>query len=647
MSPRRRRSGVILAVVLAAAGAAHAQQSRIRPVSISTWNGFVELGWELESSDRTTPLGSQAMQDETTWIGGVNLKFDGSFLHPALFPFSFDGTLRARRGEIDSTNLAFSGDRDLDTSNYSARLGFFPRRRWTGEAFGNRYVQDLDSVFSPRQTLLRTEYGVIFRHGSRRWPISLRAARRSTRGIEGIDRDESVGIGTLTLGYRDTNKTGRATFEYQDYTETFSRQDYEVRRANTSWSWVGGNRRQFVWSNSAYGFDRTGTAEYRNITLASTATWRANRNLTLQGTLEGFELTDVTGVQRTRQFEGGLDHLLWGSLQTSLDAVLRRSDLPDGGDERFDEGTLRFAYTRHLEPGTLTLEWGRRLRYDVEDRPLAERTVDESFVYDAISPIILGTPGVIPGTVEVTDDTGAIVYVEGIDYELVPVGELLELRVLPGGSILVGQTLRVRYRVTSDPSLDLLTETHLSGGGWQASNGLFVRYRRNRQAQDLRKGLGLGRIDQSTLQQASAGIERRSWRIVASWDDRESQILPYTTTRVQASWTLRASRWLGIGLRARAQRTEFPDLQDESTSRLAGADLSWQTRRMSLTATVEAWRDEILGRRGDHLRGSVVVRWRFRRLEVLGRWIRRYQDIEGSGIDDRDEIRVVVRRFFR
>lgn len=653
----RRRAGLPLAgwlpvallTALVPEPALAQTEGLIRLLRLDSLRGWVELGYELEEQERESPGSRREFgEDEDTLIFGLNLDLAGSFLHPTWLPFSLGGTLRLRATQVDTTSGRFEGDRDSDASQYRLRLGIVPEARWSGQLVATRFVQDLDSTFVPRRTFLRQDLRLTVHRRSRTWPLRFEVGQGGSEGLEGDPRDESRERIVAHIDHFGTTSSSRAEAEVLDYVEDFSRQDYRTVRLTANHRWRPGGSPALVLNTSLYGFDRTGTSEFKNLLAGQGVEWRPWETLSLTGSLETREQEEQErlGTLTTRRGQAQLEHLLWGSLTSRLAAQFQRIERPEGGTQDLDQIGLTLDYLRHLERGNLSLLLAGRLRRDDDDLPDRRAVVREDRLYEPGVPIFLDSPNVLPGTVVVTDAEGEP-FLEGFDYQIVAVGDLVELRVLPTGSILPGETLRITYAVASDPSLDVRTRTRRLGGGWRSRAGWWFRLTHTRQDPEVLVGTASGRFDRSTERIYSAGYERSRWRLNATVEDRESEILPYRLRHFGGSWDRPLGRAARLTLRGRYQRNTFPDRGGESRSRLAAADYRLRRGRLRLGATVQYWHENILGRQGRYFESLMHGRWRYRTIELLANWRLRLQRVEDSGRDDRQEARLVIRRYFR
>jgi len=636
----------LLAVLPAAA-----QTGRlVRPIAFEAFNGFVEVGYDLQSQEREPPLDGRIFhQDETALLYGVGGDIDGSFLHPSLLPFSVGGTLRLRRSEIDANTGRFQGSRNADASQYRLRLGILPAFRWNGELAANQIVQDIDSTFAPTRRIQRRDARLTLRRRSRSWPLVFYAEKSRSKGIEGDPRDETRSSLGMHVDHGGETATTNFDTEVLDYVERSTRQDYRQVRLSFSQRFRVLPSRTLVLNTTVLGYDRQGTTDSRFTIAAQGVDWTPTEDFRVGSRFERTDQRDrFLGRLVIDRTTASLEHRLWGSLATTASLDLQRSRLPEEGRERVNEARLDLDYARHLEAGTLEIGLGRRLRRDDLDLPAGRQLVSEEHLVEDGLPILLDTPGILPETVEVTDVTGTVLYVEGIDYELIDAGGLFELRILAGSAIQPGDTLRVRFTIETSRALDVRTRVNRMRAGWRDRSGAWLRLIREKQVQELLAGIADGRIDQVTDAIYAGGVTRRRWRIAGERRVKRSEILPYKRTGLTLRWTVFDGRRTDLAFDAQKELTTFPDRPGERIDlERAGFDLRVRLRRLRLVLRADRWDEFVLDRNGRFFEGQVQIAWRFRAFELIARARRRLQDIEMSGRDDRDELTVVVRRYFR
>ncbi|MDQ7005850.1 MAG: hypothetical protein Q9Q40_01310 [Acidobacteriota bacterium] len=643
------RGGLCAALLLFVPALAAAQSARIvRPIRVHLGEGYLDFGYHLErASRRPGQSGLVSEQVESTWLGGVSADLEGSFLHPSLLPFSLGGTLRVRRSDVDETAGRLAGRQDTNDSDYRFRLGLLPGFRWSGEIVATSFVQELDSSFAPARLVRRRGEVLSIRRKSRSWPLRFHWRRSRNWGIKGDPRDERKN----DLGFRvdHRGKTGRVSLlaERLDYSEIAARQDYVTHRMSAGLSYRPGGTNKVQLATNFYGYDRTGTSTSRYLLGSGSVAVQPLPDLRLNALFEYQSQEEDIGkrVSKKGKFQGS--HLLWGSLATRVYALLENQALPLDGSLDVREAVLTFDYTRHLEAGALMLGWSRGRRAEEEALPTGERPITEDQTYELGFPILLAHPDVVPGSVSVTDATGTIVYVENMDYEVVERDGVTEIVVVPAGDIVPGQALRINYLVTSVPDLSTVAISRRVSAAWRGTRGLWLRGSRFQKDNRQLSGLSDARLEDLVDTEVRAGYDGRRWGVRGAWRDRQSNILSYASKQFGANWQVLRGRALSVNLRGQIRRTTYPDRVDDTRSRLFGTDVRLQYGRLRVDLGLERWNEVILGRHGRYLQGRLVGRWQLRAVELRLLWYVRYQDVELSGVDDRDEVQIVMRRRFR
>lgn len=639
---------VLLSLVCGAAGSWAQEPKLIQPLRLYGFAGWVELGYEIERADRKPGLsGFRSEQDEKTAIAGLSLDLDGSFLHQKLLPFTLGGTLRLRQTDVQTTTGRLSGSQDSNDSNYRFRLGILPEKRWTGEIMASSFVQEIDSSFAaPRLVRRRTEQFSLIRK-SRSWPLRFRWQRSRYRGILGDPRNENRDNLTATITHRGETLNFRARGDVLDYMERFSRQDYTTKTLTANAGWRPAGSTKLILTTAVYGFDRTGTTAASYFIASETADFTPYEALRFNGVVEYQKQEEEIGRREIHKAIVGANHLLWGSLLTKLSWHAERQQLPFEGTFDFDEGAIGFDYSRTLAPGNLALGWSRNRRDERQFLPTRELMITEEHQYEPGFPLILEQPGILPGSVRVTNPAGTVVYAEGIDYELIHQGDLTELAVLASGTIQAGDLLSVSYLIETPLNRHLVATLRRVKAAWRGRSGLWVGYSWLDRSNDLLEGPADGRIEDVTETQIKGGISRDRWRIQGGITNRDSSILPYRNKHAGVSWQALAGFTWRLNLRAQVRQTTYPDQVDDTRARLIGSELRVNYRRLRVDLALERWNESILGREGRYLQGNLVARWSFRALDLLLRWRLRNQSIEISGVDNREEIRLLLRRRIR
>ncbi len=230
-----------------------------------------------------------------------------------------------------------------------------------------------------------------------------------------------------------------------------------------------------------------------------------------------------------------------------------------------------------------------------------------------------------PSSLTVTSDDGTLLYEEGIDYRSVITGPFLEVIVLPGGRIAIGDLVRVsyRFRVVPDASANAFIwgyELGLRLGGIR----LYVQRSRQDSQDSVPPGVlpVLRNYDDSAV---GIGVDLAnrygSISVAAEHRRQTTDVFDYTTNTLRAALGVMVRRNLEASVRGllMAQRgTEIPLDQ-----LLGEASLEWGlSRALRLRAYVAAWNWDFGLRKEDFLGGGVGLEWNVARLTTLVRFDR-------------------------
>lgn len=153
-----------------------------------------------------------------------------------------------------------------------------------------------------------------------------------------------------------------------------------------------------------------------------------------------------------------LTHQLYQSLTTNLGAGGSTSSLPDGSISSVGP-FLDVAYQKRIPwDGTISLGTGASYRLQDQDVPGGVASVfQEQHTFADTAPFTLNNPNVILSTIVITNQSSSIVYDEGADYSVQPLGNLVQIVRNPLGRILPGETVLVSYDYEVSPDLRYYT----------------------------------------------------------------------------------------------------------------------------------------------------------------------------------------------
>ncbi len=196
-------------------------------------------------------------------------------------------------------------------------------------------------------------------------------------------------------------------------------------------------------------YDRGGTLATSSLYLDELLRLQHRKNLASSLRYVAQQLDSFSGPPSdSQQLVAELNHRLYDSLETDVFLARNRTTSPTGRTD-FEEVGVDAVYTKKL-PGGAELRARFNSRYGVRDSLRGdgqELVRDERHVARFGVPARLERPGVIAGSVVVTDTLRATLYEEGVDYELLLIGDFAEITPLEGGRIRDGQVILVEYRI--------------------------------------------------------------------------------------------------------------------------------------------------------------------------------------------------------
>lgn len=228
--------------------------------------------------------------------------------------------------------------------------------------------------------------------------------------------------------------------------------------------------------------------------------------------------------------------------------------------------TLSEQYTRKLSDwANFTL--GYKLDLDHESRDSsggAQNVIDENVhLKDGLN-TFLALPSVSTGTLRVTDPTSTIVYVRDVDYELVEVGPLTQIRRLPGGTIPNDSTVLASYSSSLNPAVAFSSLGNAVNGRidfWKGVLGLYARW--TSLEFDGGESLLLRTLDDKTV-----GVDS-TWRWLragAEYEMADSNLAPFERKRLYQSAQFSAAQDVKLGVNVDQNWTTFTDTHMRQTS---------------------------------------------------------------------------------
>lgn len=434
------------------------------------YNQGGELGTEFHYLTESEKNGGESVNfGNTSMEEYILYRMKAYVYHPRLV--DIDASFKLGLLQQSLSNSGLSGDNlslrggssNTYLDAYSLYLNFLKDHPFSFSLWARHDRDAVMELFTDRLMIDTQDYG-----GALHWkkgPFPMDLSIGQTRNHEwGFDSTSDSSM--RSLDYTIRNAVGRwmtsqLHYRFQDYEQSFTTdgpikldQHTQLRSSDLDFNnsiFFDAARRSSL-STSLRLFNQTGSQELSN------AYWQERLMLQLTKKLRSYALFSIMNNRlrgqeiSTWRGEAGLDHKLFDSLEEHLDLHWRESSFA-GDTERQFGPTGRLAYTRRTPLGVLSAAYSHTLD-QVERtgasgvRPIA----DEALTMHLGANNFLRNPGVVNGSIQVTDPTHNVTYQEGFDYEVILQGNLTALRILPGHRISDNQAVLVSYDVefTSD-----------------------------------------------------------------------------------------------------------------------------------------------------------------------------------------------------
>ncbi|MCX7015119.1 MAG: hypothetical protein NTW86_21630 [Candidatus Sumerlaeota bacterium] len=440
---------------------AQEEAAPIAPFKLTDWGGEVGF-WVDYASETQKHADAQTIQySNLSFEEYLDYELAGYLYHPRLVDFRARFKTGLLQQTIDQQGQTFDnravGGSNTAVYGYDVNVQLLKRHPVSGFLLANRDRDAVRELFTDRVMLETENYGggVNLKAGPFSMDVSYRESRVNEIGFE--SRSDSI---SRMFEYRVRNTLmdrvrSELRYRRQDYEQNFEAhgplvsvdrqtnlQSNDVTFDNTidltrdRTSYLSSNVRQY---------DQTGTQEF------STQSWQERLNLRHSKSLDTYYMFSLLRSQLedsdilTKRAEIGLNHRLYESLLTHVDAHWRQSDFAEVSDtQRGVTGNVNYRKTTPW--GLLTAGYGRTVDQIERGGESSDRIViDEALtMVDGVTQF-LANPDVDAGSIVVTDQAGHNTFVKGFDYDVETRGNRTGLRLLLGGLLKDGDIVLVDY----------------------------------------------------------------------------------------------------------------------------------------------------------------------------------------------------------
>lgn len=546
----------IAPLCIAAAMLVCMQGTGARPLAgIGNWSSNAELSYELERQDTQSENAPSRAYDSDRFREKLNIKNQGYYLlDPELATGNMGMTLEFLQEQDNFAGINGSQNGQLIGYNFDIRL--LPSKPYTLLAYADRNQDSLHRDFGTRSDITNTNFGARFdlrngnflgKNGIPYFRTSLGVTHNhtveDTRGPrQGFRRNEVRN--ELDYSAHKGFETADLDFNYrlEDVKDNaLARSSFINQTANLTYSLDFGPNLNRRWDSHLGYLKRNGTTDTQFILVNENLHIAHFKNLSTnyRYSLTSYKTPNGTTLNQTGS--ASLQHRLYKNLITSIRGQGTKTDLPNGSRDSY-QGSINMNYNRKLPEQGQVFVYGAT-RYQINNNNLDSSlvdVVDESHnapaVLGAGSGFELNRPFPVTGTIEIVDNRGGsrLPVQEGIDYELLPQGENIQIIPIPTSPIIQpGDPLLISYSYEVSPSISYSTAYWSLGGG---VNYRWLRF--SVMHEDSNQSLLSGR-DQTFLNDRR--LDRVSLGLHGEWKQLQGRV--NNTYQVENSTRLKYRRW--------------------------------------------------------------------------------------------------------
>ncbi len=308
-------------------------------------------------------------------------------------------------------------------------------------------------------------------------------------------------------------------------------------------------------------FDRTGTSPYRTLTLSEDIRWFPAPELRSRTRYE-FSRYEASRDSARHSLGQSFTHYLYESLTTILAGRMSRDELSDGKIRQVG-GSLDLRYQKSIPIGMLILQYRGGL--ERQENNLESATVpvigeEVTLSIDVVT--LLSQQDVVSDSVVVSNADRTTIYDEGLDYRLIRRDRLVEIRRIPGGRILEGDTVLVDYEYQTAPDLTFDTTQHLMSVELYLVEALRLYVRKLTVDQDVVYGDPGRALQDSDDLVLGIDLALGDFRIRGEYEDSDSTYTSFSQIMAEIAYRTEIGRDATIGASVNETRTTYPDGND-------------------------------------------------------------------------------------
>jgi len=528
-----------------------AQRQQFRDFEIDRFDSSLEFysryqNDKIEQNGATTRTDSELLFRET--VGISTRAFIG---HRNLIDLTADASLGFEDNFIDSDT---QGLRDEHESELFSQFDINALILGKGPApltvFARRHESLLERAFAGSIDSETSEFGASVQLFAETVPTTLRYSHRIENLSDqlGIVDDDRVEDTITALSIWAPAPGHRVTLDYDldfvDEKRSNSQTNFTRHNGILTHEWDFGEKDEHDLRSSLLVREQTGDFEESTLrlnealTLNHSDTLRTRYNLTLED-------REVSGqVQRLAQGRATIRHELFDSLVTTASIGASRVDLPNDNFTRDEyDGAFGLEYTKRVPFGRLDASAALAgLRVDESERGSIIRIFDAPRVLNSGVPALLIGNTILEDSIVISDLSGSIFYVDGLDYSSTAFTDRVELLRIITGSIFENQTVLVDYSLGPDEAATIETYTSSFAARYTIDEGALTGFSPYAEYSDTSQTIdpvGSRLPIESTM--LRYGVDYRLGQLTfnVEQEDRDSTVSPFDALRASARFDQR------------------------------------------------------------------------------------------------------------
>jgi hypothetical protein len=616
------------------------------------------VGVDIEGlREDVTSHGSTAVHENLMLVPLVGLRLQGSVYHPNLMTFDLSGQggVGWMYDSVTSPGYELTRHESQNLFTYLATVNFLSSKPYNATFFASQDHTYNNYDFFNTVTADSTRYGGRLGWSTEHFNLNADMGYRDlyTSGLTGTSEIAETYLNFNGLNQRERGSS-TLTYSYDDFANRLNggpEQTSLSQSVSASDTETFGSRDQITATTGAsYGW-----AEYAD---QHAETFNATENVVVKHTpnLESFLALNYQDTHldpaSSYMFQGdaGLRHQLYESLTSTLDFHGNYGEASSPGssslNDRYGVG-LNEDYSKRLGSwGHLTLGGGAIVDHqDFGSSGSGVLTIiNESHVLKDTTVTFLNNPRVLAATVIVTGPGGVPNYDNGVDYRLIPHGEMMEIQRIPTSiNLLDGATILVSYQSDSGfnssfETLNVTAQIRLDLFNLVGIYGRLNTVDNNAPPQTLAETL--------TDLVGGADITWRWLRAGAEYEDFDSNFTQYQATRFFETFTFQLGENSRLGLNFNQVFYRYPYGQDQTQYQFIGLFNTQLSSWLSWNVEGGYYHQEALGATQDLAAARTGLILTYGKLTFKTGYQYNYQVIENAEVRDRNFFYVQLKRDF-